>query len=282
MRFQRMMLCALALLLAAMPVMAEGEPFFLINDETACISLEVIGVRMTTSSLRYYVVVENQSGRKLDFHFEDAYADGVEVDGIGIFDVENGERRLGDYFFFKPLDGDDMDVLEGADSISCNIVVKSSETFDEILTVPVTLSTQTFEAEETAAQTYSTPRPTAAPQVLLTLPDGGWGEWQFTDNDMLRMRVTVENTSAALAVEAFEIYMYATDAWGEPVYGEDYVYYETTRTLVEPFETAMSEYVTMPDAQDIARVYAGIHRVRYDDGTIVEADPVIYHYWDIE
>ena len=281
MRLKRTMLCALALLLAALPAMAQGEPFFLINDETACISLEVTGVEMTTSSLRYYVVVENQSGRELDFRFEDAYADGVEVDGIGIFDVENGERREGDFFFFKPLDGDDMDALEGAERISCNIVVKNSETYDEIMTVPVTMSTQAFE-EETAAQTYSTPRPTAAPQVLLVLPDGGWGEWEYTRDNMLRMRVTVENTSAARAVEAFEIYMYATNAWDEPIYGEDYVYFGTTQTLVEPFETALSEYVTMPRADEIERVYAGIHRVRYDDGSIVEADPVIYHYWDIE
>ena len=83
-----------------------------------------------------------------------------------------------------------------------------------------------------------------------------------TSNNMLRMRVEVENTSSARAVEAFEIYMYATDAWGDPIYGEDYVYYETTQTLVEPSETAMSEYVTMPDADEIDRVYAGIHRVR--------------------
>ena len=93
---------------------------------------------------------------------------------------------------------------------------------------------------------------------------------------MLRMRVTVENTSPARAVEAFEIYMYATDAWGDPLYGEDYVYYETTEKLVEPFETAMSEYVTMPRASDISRVYAGIHRVKYDNGEVAEADPVNY------
>ena len=102
------------------------------------------------------------------------------------------------------------------------------------------------------------------------------------DGDMLRMRVTVENTSPARAVEAFEIYMYATDAWGDPLYGEDYVYYETTEKLVEPFETAMSEYVTMPRASDIARVYAGIHRVKYDNGEVVEADPINYAWWDIE
>ena len=82
--------------------------------------------------------------------------------------------------------------------------------------------------------------------------------------------------------EAFEIYMYATNAWDEPIYGENYVYYETTETLVEPFETAFSEYVTMPRADEISRVYAGIHRVRYDNGDIVEAEDVVYHYWDID
>lgn len=278
MRLRRLILCALALLLAALPAMAQGEPFVLINNETACIYLEVTSVEMGASSLRYYVVVENQSGRELDFRFEDAYADGVEVDGVGIFDIEHGERT-DDYFFFHPLDEDDMSVLESAESISCTIVVKDSDTYDEILTIPVTLSTQTFEGAEPVATARL--RSTPAPQVLLTIPDGSYGEWEYVDGDMLRMRVTVENTSPARAVEAFEIYMYAVNAWDEPIYGENYVYYETMETLVEPFETTFSAWVSMPDASEISRVYAGIHRVRYDNGDIVEADPVVYSYWDL-
>lgn len=75
--------------------------------------------------------------------------------------------------------------------------------------------------------------------------------------------------------------MYAVNAWDEPIYGENYVYYETMETLVEPFETAFSAWVSMPDASEISRVYAGIHRVRYDNGDIVVADPVVYSYWDL-
>ena len=133
---------------------------------------------------------------------------------------------------------------------SFTIEVQDEESHDTLFAVPVTLNVVNFPAATPDFPTDA--EPAYAPEVLLILPEGGYGEWQFVDGDMLRMRVTVENTSPARAVEAFEIYMYAVDAWGDPLYGEDYVYFETTETLVEPFETAMSEYVTMPRASDIA------------------------------
>ena len=286
MRIRNILLCALALLVLALPATAQGDKLVLIDEDG--VYLEVTSVEMKDDKLRYNVIVENDSGCEINIRFNEAYADGVEVDGVGIFGVEDGERIDDEFFFFQPLEGDGMEVLEGAQDLSFTIEVKDDDTRDTLLTVPVSLRIDAVSAPVSTPDFPTDARPTPAfptdaqPEILLVLPDGGYGEWEYADGNMLRMRVTVENTSPARAVEAFEIYMYATNAWDEPIYGENYVYYETTETLVEPFETAFSEYVTMPRADEISRVYAGIHRVRYDNGDIVEADPVVYSYWDIK
>ena len=267
----------LALLLAALPAMAQGDKLVLLDE--GGVYLEVTSVEMKDDMLRYNVIVENDTGCEINIRFTDARADGAEVDGVGIFGVEDGEET-DEYFFFRPTDGDGMDVLEDAESISFTIEVRDDDSRDMLLTVPFSLPIEAFAAVSTP-DFPTDAQPTPAPQVLLTIPDGSYGEWEYVDGDMLRMRVTVENTSPARAVEAFEIYMYAVNAWDEPIYGENYVYYETTETLVEPFETAFSAWVAMPDAGEISRVYAGIHRVRYDNGDIVAADPVVYSYWDL-
>lgn len=272
------LLCALlALLLLAAPALAQGYKLDFIDEQG--VYLEALTTEWKEDKLRFDVVVENDTGRAIDLRIEDAYADGTEIDGVGIYGVEDGERDDDEFFFLQPLDGDSMAVLENADVLSFTIEVQDEESHDTLFAVPVTLNVVNFPAATPDFPTDA--EPTYAPEVLLILPEGGYGEWQFVDGDMLRMRVTVENTSPARAVEAFEIYMYAVNAWDEPIYGENYVYYETMETLVEPFETTFSAWVSMPDASEISRVYAGIHRVRYDNGDIVEADPVVYSYWDL-
>ena len=272
------LLCALlALLLLAAPALAQGYKLDFIDEQG--VYLEALTTQWKEDKLRFDVVVENDTGRAIDLRIEDAYADGTEIDGVGIYDVEDGERDDDEFFFLQPLDGDSMAVLENADVLSFTIEVQDEESHDTLFAVPVTLNVVNFPAATPDFPTDA--EPTYAPEMLLILPEGGYGEWQFADGDMLRMRVTVENTSPARAVEAFEIYMYAVNAWDEPIYGENYVYYETMETLVEPFETAFSAWVSMPDASEISRVYAGIHRVRYDNGDIVVADPVVYSYWDL-
>ena len=275
---KRMLSALLALVLLAAPALAQGYKLDFIDEQG--VYLEVLTTEWKEDKLRFDVVVENNTGREIDLRIEDAYAGSAEIDGVGIYGVEDGARDDDEFFFLQPLDGDSMAVLENADVLSFTIEVQDEESHDTLFAVPVTLNVVNFPAATPGFPTDA--EPTYAPEVLLILPEGGYGEWQFVDGDMLRMRVTVENTSPARAVEAFEIYMYATDAWGDPIYGEDYVYYETTEKLVEPFETAMSAYVTMPRASDISRVYAGIHRVKYDNGEVVEADPVHYAWWDIE
>ena len=118
------------------------------------------------------------------------------------------------------------------------------------------------------------------PEFALVLE--GYGQWEFPGNDRIRMRVKVTNTAKSKTVKAFEMYMYAVDVWGDPIYGEDMVYYGTTEKTVSPGETVYSDYITMPDKSQVDTVYAGIHKIIYTDGTIKEASPVDYYYWEID
>ena len=229
---KRMLSALLALVLLAAPALAQGYKLDLIDEQG--VYLEVLTTEWKEDKLRFDVVVENNTGREIDLRIEDAYAGSAEIDGVGIYGVEDGARDDDEFFFLQPLDGDSMAVLENADVLSFTIEVQDEESHDTLFAVPVTLNLVNFPAATPGFPTDA--EPTYAPEMLLILPEGGYGEWQFVDGDMLRMRVTVENTSPARAVEAFEIYMYAVDAWGDPLYGEDYVYYETTEKLVEPFE----------------------------------------------
>ena len=70
------------------------------------------------------------------------------------------------------------------------------------------------------------------PEFALVLE--GYGQWEFPGNDRIRMRVKVTNTAKSKTVKAFEMYMYAVDVWGDPIYGEDMVYYGTTEKTVSP------------------------------------------------
>lgn len=203
------LLCALlALLLLAAPALAQGYKLDFIDEQG--VYLEVLTTQWKEDKLRFDVVVENDTGRAIDLRIEDAYAGSAEIDGVGIYGVEDGERNDDEFFFLQPLDGDSMAVLENADVLSFTIEVQDEESHDTLFAVPVTLNVVNFPAATPDFPTDA--EPTYAPEVLLILPEGGYGEWQFADGDMLRMRVTVENTSPARAVEAFEIYMYATDA----------------------------------------------------------------------
>lgn len=99
---------------------------------------------------------------------------------------------------------------------------------------------------------------------------GGYVQWQTADNDKLKVRFKVTNESETRTVKAFELYVYATDVWDEPLYGDDIVYYETTEKNVEPGETVYSNYIVIPQRKKISKIYGAVHRVLYSDGRIDE------------
>jgi len=117
------------------------------------------------------------------------------------------------------------------------------------------------------------------PDMALTFPDNSNMNYYNEKNDMLKFRVEVQNISSWRTIEAFEIRAYATDDWGDPLYGDGYYYYETTKKTVVPGATTYSAYLYIPDRSDIYKVHVGISKVRYSDGTTAEAYPVDYWYW---
>ena len=64
------------------------------------------------------------------------------------------------------------------------------------------------------------------------------------------MRVKVTNTAKRKTIKAFEMYMYAVDVWGDPIYGEDMVYYGTTEKTVSPGQTVYTCLLNTSDAAD--------------------------------
>lgn len=125
---------------------------------------------------------------------------------------------------------------------------------------------------------YATPY--QEPWVPLIFQDGAWAEWRNVKNDQLGFHAKVTNTSRTHTVKAFEMYMYATDVWGDRIYGED-IYRGTTSKTIKPGKSVYSDYFLLPNRSRIAKVWCGIKKVIFDDGTIRENDTVDYTSWTI-
>ena len=116
--------------------------------------------------------------------------------------------------------------------------------------------------------------------VTLFFDDGAYATWEYLSGDKLSFKAQVTNREYGKTVKAFELYVYATDAWGNDIYG-DYVYYGTTTKTVSPGSTVYSDRLVIPDRSKIYNVYCGIHKILYDDGTSVTIDDINYCYWTI-
>ncbi len=126
---------------------------------------------------------------------------------------------------------------------------------------------------------YATPF--QEPWVPLIFQEGAWAEWRKAKNDQLGFHAKVTNTSRSHTVRAFELYMYATDVWGDRIYG-DKLYYGTTSKTVKPGASVYSDYFLLPNRSQIATVWCGIKKVIFSDGTIRENDTVSYTSWTVK
>ncbi|NLF26392.1 MAG: peptidoglycan-binding protein [Clostridiales bacterium] len=124
-------------------------------------------------------------------------------------------------------------------------------------------------------------QPYAEPSFSLELFTGSNGQWENLSGDKLKMRVQVRNVAKHRTVKAFELYMYATDIWGERIYGENQVYYRTTTKNVGPGKTVYSDYMVIPNRSQIDKVYVGISKIVYSNGYVEEASSVEYWNWEI-
>ena len=136
MRADRLIAFLLVLILmASAPAMAQTSQILIDQDG---LTMAMISSELSDVYLRFDVIIENDTGHPLFMLFENAYADGVEVIGIGIFDVGT-EGQTEDYFFFMPTEGDDMEVLEDIDELTFDIEVLNNDTNELLFTVPTTL-----------------------------------------------------------------------------------------------------------------------------------------------
>ena len=136
MRADRLIAFLLVLILmASAPAMAQTSQILIDQDG---LTMAMISSELSDVYLRFDVIIENDTGHPLFMLFENAYADGVEVIGIGIFDVGT-EGQTEDYFFFMPTEGDDMEVLEDIDELTFDIEVLDNDTNELLFTVPTTL-----------------------------------------------------------------------------------------------------------------------------------------------
>ena len=118
----------------------------------------------------------------------------------------------------------------------------------------------------------------------LSISDNCYGQWDNYTDDQLKIRIEVENKSYGKTIKAFELYAYATDTWGNRIYGEKTIYYLTTDKNVPPGKKVYSDYFILPSRSQIAKVYFAIHKVKLWDGSVVtiEDDDIHYLYWTIK
>lgn len=126
---------------------------------------------------------------------------------------------------------------------------------------------------------YATPY--QEPWVPLVFLDDARGQWRNAKNGQLGFRAKVTNTSRTHTVRAFEFYLYATDVWGDKIYG-DTIYYGTTTKTIKPGQSAFSEYFLLPNRTQISQVWCGVKKVIFSDGTVRENNTVDYSYWTIK
>ena len=117
--------------------------------------------------------------------------------------------------------------------------------------------------------------------VTLYIKDGAYATWEYLSGDKLGIKFEVSNQEYGKTVKAFELYVYATDAWGDKIY-DDNVYYGTTTREVAPGKTIYSDRFVIPNQREISSVYCGIHKIMYTDGTIKTINSVDYCEWEIK
>lgn len=116
--------------------------------------------------------------------------------------------------------------------------------------------------------------------MQLVFASGARSSWNKLDNDRMKARFSVVNTSADKTVKAFEMRVYATDTNGQRIYGDATYYYWTTHREIAPGQSAYSDYCTIPDRSMVAALHAAIKKVVYTDGTVEEAADGALDYWD--
>ena len=117
------------------------------------------------------------------------------------------------------------------------------------------------------------------PSLTLGFNKDCYISWTNISGNKLQINVEVFNSSTTRTIKAFELFVYATDVWGERIWGDDFVYRWTTEKNVKPGAEVKSESVNLPDRSDIHTVYIAVKRVKYSDGATYEVPNGQLNYW---
>lgn len=112
----------------------------------------------------------------------------------------------------------------------------------------------------------------------------GYASWKKLDGNKLRFGAKLYNHSDNLTLKAVELYFYATDVWGERIYGNTTVYIIESKLKLAPGKKSYPDFIALPNRDRISTVSCGIKRLAYTNGTIVEYDnsDIEYQHWSID
>lgn len=132
-----------------------------------------------------------------------------------------------------------------------------------------------FEGE---AQSYKDPA------IILRFKENSSAESKPISGDQLQVRFQLTNSGKIKTVTSFDLHAYAVDMWGNKLYGlvQGIVRYETTEKKITPGKSAYSNYITLPKRSEISRIYCGIRKIIYSDGSvcIIPHSEIEYTCWN--
>lgn len=115
----------------------------------------------------------------------------------------------------------------------------------------------------------------------LQITEDSKGQWQKVSGDKMKARFSVYNPKeSTYTVKGFELYVYATDVWGDRIYGPTTYYYWTTKKNVAPGKYAYSDYCTIPNRSEVDKLHVAVKKFVYTDDDIIEIADENLKYWE--
>ena len=119
--------------------------------------------------------------------------------------------------------------------------------------------------------------------VTLFFEDGNaQASWDYVAYDKLSIKFQVSNSFIGKTIKHFELWVYPVDAQGQRLCDDNKVYYCITTATIEAGGQVYSNKINLPNGTAISKVYCGIHKVIYSDGTSATVDKVEYFCWKIK